>query len=80
MSNKVHNVEVHISSKGKSESVDIKIKWDPDEDVIDVEELGYYPAAYFFVEKYILPGLEEAFSDVELQDAMFGIEEPTTVN
>lgn len=79
-SRKPHNVEVHISSKGDNPSVDIKIKWDPEEEVIDVEKLGYYPAAYLFVEKFILPGLEEALKDVELLDAMFGVEEPTSVN
>lgn len=77
---KENKVQVTISSKGKSESVDLKIKWDPDEEVIDIKKLGYYPAAYAFVEKFILPGLEEALIDVELEDAMFGVEEPSSVN
>lgn len=79
-SRKLHTVTVEIVSRGDSPSVDLNIKWDPDEEPIKVEEMGYYPASYLFVEKFILPGLEEALKDVELHDAMFGVEEPTSVN
>lgn len=50
-----------ITSHDDSGDVQVEIKWDPDMQGLDIQELGFYPASYQFVEQYVLPALEKAY-------------------
>ena len=51
------------SSIGDSEDVQVEIRWSPDMEGTDVQKLGYLPASYRFLQDFILPALETAFTE-----------------
>ena len=58
-------VIVEISSREETDDVFLKVRFDPDLTRTDVEQLGYYPASYLVLDKYIMPAIEKAFGDAE---------------
>jgi hypothetical protein len=60
-----HRAIIIIASNGKEPDVNGCVKWDPDLEGKDIEDLGYLPASFMLVEDYILPALEQAFNDWE---------------
>ena len=55
-----HTAVLVCSSIGDSEDVQVEVRWSPDMEGSDVEELGYLPASFRFLQDYILPALEQA--------------------
>lgn len=60
MSEIKHTAVLICSSIGDSEDVQVEVRWSPDMEGSDVEELGYLPASFRFLQDYILPALEQA--------------------
>jgi len=58
-----HRAVVTLSSNGIDDDVAIKIQWEPDLEGQDITKLGYLPASYQFVQKWVLPMLEDAFME-----------------
>lgn len=56
-----HRVTMTLSSNERDDGVNVHIKWDPDIDGKGIEEIGYLPASYQFLQQYILPVLEDAY-------------------
>lgn len=63
-----HVVTVTLSSINDGSNVRVEVKWDPDLEGADIEELGYLPASYQFVQEFILPCLEEAYLRSEFKE------------
>lgn len=57
-----HRATMTISSNEAGEDVHVKVVWAPDIDGAAIEALGYMPAAYRFVQQYLVPALEEAYN------------------
>jgi hypothetical protein len=60
-----HKAVLTVYSNGSSNMISVKVNWEPKIDQEAVEELGYLPAAYGFVEDYLLPAIEEAYLEWE---------------
>ena len=60
-----HKAVLTVYSNGDSNMISVKVNWDPKMDGDDVKALGYLPAAYGFVEDYLLPAIEEAYLEWE---------------
>lgn len=60
MSDVTHTAVLICTSIGAGEDVQVEVRWNPDIEGEDVEELGYLPASYKFIQDYILPALENA--------------------
>ena len=58
-----HTAVLLCSSIGDSEDVQVEVRWSPDMEGTDVQELGYLPASFRFLQDYILPALENAFTE-----------------
>lgn len=56
-----HEVVMRIRSDGKEGDSIVEIEWNPDLSGEGYKELGYQPPCHKFVERYVLPMLEEAF-------------------
>lgn len=57
-----HKATLSIFSSDDNSDVWIRLEWDPPMTGEDVTELGYMPAAYDFVQEYIVPALDAAYS------------------
>lgn len=55
----IHKVVIVLESEDNNPSVDMSIKFEPTLQGADIEELGYYPAVYAFLDKHIMPMLSE---------------------
>jgi hypothetical protein len=71
-----HKVTLTAYSDGPEESVNITVKWDPDLEGVDIEALGYLPASFEFLQKFILPAIDAAFQEY-VEDPMMAIESPS---
>lgn len=58
-----HCATLSIFSADDTPDVWVQVDWDPKLTGTSMHELGYYPAAYKFVQEYIKPMLEAAFND-----------------
>lgn len=56
-----HEVVMRIRSVGAAGNTEVMVEWNPDLSGDGYKELGYQPPCHKFVERYILPMLEEAF-------------------
>lgn len=65
-----HLVTMKISSNEDSPDIALKVSWSPNLVGADIETLGYYPAAFQFMEKYILPALEAAYLRSEFAELL----------
>lgn len=66
-----HVATLSIYSSEDSPDVWIQVDWDPKLTGKQVHELGYFPAAYKFVQDHVVPMLHEAYTanDNELLEA-----------
>lgn len=71
-----HKATITLYSNGPADMVSIKVQWEPDIQGVDIKELGYLPAAYQFVEAYMLPAIEEGYMDWEVSPMMM-LESPS---
>lgn len=71
-----HKAVMTVTSNGDDNAVAVSIKWDPNIDGVGIQELGYLPASYQMIEQYILPALEEAYLEWEL-DPMMKLDSPS---
>ena len=56
-----HKVVVTIGSFGDKEDVGVQISLDPEVKGEDYKTLGYQPASHMFLEKILLPFLEQVY-------------------
>jgi hypothetical protein len=56
---------VILSSTGDSNDVNVSIEWNPNLTGKDIEEAGFIPASFLFVQDFIMPALEQAFQESE---------------
>lgn len=61
-----HKATMTVYSNGQDEDIAIKVSWDPDLDGKSIEEIGYLPSSYQFIQQYILPAIEQAYLDYEI--------------
>lgn len=80
LDNTTHRVVVTIGSVDEQGEVGVRINLDPEMTGEEIVALGYQPASHQFLEKVILPMLEEVFMKTNA-DVLNGLEGPTrTVN
>lgn len=66
MSNSVtHKLHITISSVDDEPDTYVSIQFDPSLDGEDLQRLGYKPASYIFLDKYVMPMIEQAYADDE---------------
>lgn len=63
MSEVNHKATLICTSVGDGDEVQVEVRWSPDIDGTGVEELGYLPASFRFLQDYILPALEVALME-----------------
>lgn len=61
MTDQIFQVSLVCTSVADDDNVQVEVKWSPDMEGTDIEELGYLPASYRFLQDHILPALTEAF-------------------
>lgn len=72
-----HKVVLTAYSNEQDEEVNIKVQFTPDLTGSDIEALGYLPASFEFLQKFLLPAIDEAFKEYTM-DPMMAIESPST--
>ncbi len=55
-----HKATITVFSNGENEMITVRVSFAPDMDGADIEALGYEPAAFGFVQDYIIPAIDEA--------------------
>lgn len=70
MTNPTHRVVVEVTSFEDNPEVHMEVKWEPTIDGKDIEDQGYIPAAYLFVQQCLLAAeaASEGLMDVEQED------------
>lgn len=65
-----HKVVVEVYSTNDSPEVHMEVKWEPTIDGKDIEDQGYIPAAYQFIQQVLLSAeaQSEGLMDVEEED------------
>lgn len=63
-----HKVVVEVSSFEDSPEVHMEVRWEPSLEGKDIEEQGYVPAAYLFVQRCLLAAEEASTDDVDIED------------
>ena len=58
-----HEVVMTMRSNNNESGVSLEIKWNPELTGADYKALGYQPASHRFVEKAILPALEQVYME-----------------
>ena len=61
-----HKATMTVYSNASDPNVAVKVVWVPDLRGVDFPKLGYMPASFKFIEEYILPAIEEAYVDYEI--------------
>jgi hypothetical protein len=74
-----HKATLTVYSNGKKEMISVKVQLEPDVEGVSIEELGYLPAAYQFMEEYIFPAIEAAYMDWQIKP-MLALESPSKWN
>lgn len=65
-----HKATLTVCSDGPKGMISLKINWDPEITGSTVEELGYLPAAYQFIQDFIVPAINEAYMEWEVKPMM----------
>lgn len=63
-------VTMTLTSIGKDEDVAVQIRMNPDLAGVNIQELGFLPASFKFLETYIMPALNEAYVESEVADLL----------
>lgn len=63
LDNTTHKVVLTIGSTSDIDEVGVQIRLDPEMTGADIEALGYQPASHQFLEKFILPMLEQVYME-----------------
>lgn len=71
-----HKVTLTLSSDGPENMIQVKVHWEPDIEGKTIEEIGFLPASYQFMQEYILPAVEQGYMDW-LVNPMMNIEPPS---
>lgn len=58
-----HNAIITLSSNGDEDMIQVSVKWEPDIEGKTIEEIGFLPASYQFVQQYMLPAIEQGYTD-----------------
>lgn len=69
--NTTYTATIIISSTGKNNDVSLSIEWSPELNKQEIDNIGFLPASFQFVEEFIVPALEEAYQasyDFEVED------------
>ena len=59
-----HKATLTVTSNEDNGEVHVKVTWTPDIDGAAIEALGYMPAAYNFIQTYVVPMLDEAYGRI----------------
>lgn len=68
MNDFTHKVTVEVFSTKDSPEVHMEVKWEPTIDGKDIEDQGYIPAAYMFVQQCLLAAELASVDDVEIEE------------
>lgn len=68
LDNATHKVVITIGSEGDSEAVGVEIRFQPEMSGEDYLSLGYQPAAHEFIERFIMPMLENVYMKSEFPE------------
>ena len=80
LDNATHKVVVTIGSIEDGEDVAVQIKFDPEITGEQYEALGYQPSSHKFLERFVLPMLEQIYTQSNFPE-LFDPEAPdVTVN
>lgn len=77
MSDLTHKVVVEVSSVGDSPEVHMEVRWNPADDG-GVEEMGYVPAAFMFVQQCLLAAELASVDGVEIEEG--DLDDTRTIN
>jgi hypothetical protein len=58
-----YKVVITLSSVGDEGVVSLEVKYEPDTEGKDIMNMGFFPASYNFVERYIVPALQQGIDD-----------------
>lgn len=68
MNDFTHKVVVEVYSSHDSPEVHMEVKWEPTINGKDIEDQGYIPAAYMFVQQCLLAAELASVGDVEIEE------------
>lgn len=68
MSDYTHRVLVEVTSVGDSPEVKMEVKWEPALEGSDIEDQGYIPAAYMFVQQCLLAAELASEGELEIEE------------
>lgn len=74
-----HRATITIISNGAEPEVRITVKFDPDQEGLDIKQLGFFPAAFQMVQEYMLPAIEAAYMDWAA-DPLLNMQSPSEYN
>lgn len=60
MTEQTYTATITMESVGDSNDVQVRVSWSPHMTGAQVQELGFLPASFNFVQEFILPALEAA--------------------
>lgn len=63
--NHTHKATLTIYSDSVDPDVWIQLEWDPQITGADIQQLGYLPAAFGFVQEHVVPMLDNAYSKTQ---------------
>lgn len=75
-----HRATITLSSNEENPDVAVEVNWFPDIEGKTIKDIGYLPAAYQFVQQYILPALEDAYMLNEHEELMDSDSPPKRLN
>lgn len=64
-----HKLHITVSSVDDEPDTYVSVHFDPPLTGEEIEQLGYKPASYIFLDKYVMPMFEQAYADDEDNDA-----------
>ena len=60
-----HKTILTVYSNADDSMISVRVQCDPFLDGKDIQELGYMPASYLFLQEYLLPAIEQGHKDWE---------------
>ena len=74
-----HKAVLTVYSNGSNNMISVKVSWEPPITPEEIQEAGYLPASYQFIQDYMLPAIEEAYLEWEVKPMMM-LESPSEYN
>lgn len=71
-----HKTSITVYSKDNDKEVWVAFDFEPEMSGVEVASLGYMPAAYGFMEEFLVPAVEEGF--FQMTGGVLGLIDPPT--